>query len=307
VNTLALPAASIGNFGQMDPLHQAVIGFLARYQTKPSTFKDYTRDLQVFLDWSRDNGVHPLQAVSGQLEMYVAYLQRTGWAESTVSRSVMVMRGFFKRATRDRLITWDPAADIPIPKVDWRKQKRTHLGAVELAAFLKAATALGPLEHAVAQTLALTALRVGELTQLDVTSLRRDGGWEYVTFTGKGNKAAVLRLEPPVSEALHAYLGDRQMGPVFLNRAGNRMDRRQVAAVIRRICRAADLRTDITPHSLRRSAATALLDLGVAVSEVQALLRHESPTTTARYDQKAQQRGIIASSTIATHLTGLAS
>lgn len=304
MNTIAINGPTVGNFTQLNPVDQVSLAFLARHQAKPATFREYKRDLKIFLTWCADNEVDPLLAVSGQLEMYLFWLTQQGWAESTIARRVGVIKGWFHRAYRDRIIAWDPAEDLTIPTVDWKKQHRTFLNAVDLARWVEASE-IDTREHAICTLLAHMGLRVGELTSLNIDSLRREAGWHLLSFVGKGSKAAVMRVQPPVAEVLLAYIDGRQMGPMFLNRAGGRMTRAQVAVVVTRVAARAGVSTEITPHSIRRSVATNLLDFGTPLSEVQSLLRHESPTTTTRYDQRHGTRGDVASSTMTTLLNRL--
>ena len=305
MTTLALPAATIGGFGQLDPLHQAVIGYLARYQNSPNTFREYKRDLQLFLDWCTQVGIAPLAAKRGQLEMYVAHLHQQGWAESTMHRRVLVTKRFFHFAYVDELIDRDPAAGVDLPKVDKDKQKRAFLSAVDLSTLMKTAERHGSTQdQAILTTLAMTAMRVGELTSLNADSLFYENGYPCIRYIRKGRKLTIKRLEPPVMMALAAHLAGRTTGPIFLNQWGNRMDRGQVADVLRRLCLLADVPV-ISPHGIRRSCATSLIDHGVAITAVQAMLCHEQVSTTSLYDRHGQQRGNVASATMADLLTTL--
>jgi integrase/recombinase XerD len=308
MTTLLLAPGTIASITDRPLLDQAIIGLLSRCKTA-GTLKEYTRDLAMFLDWCQRETIDPMTARRPMIELYVRQMQNDprGYAEATINRRVGTMRLFFKYASMDELIDRDPSLAVDRPKVDWRKQHRTWLSAVEFASFLTAARSEGKTATAMTMTMGVAGLRVAEMCSLNVSSLTIEPGYETVRFIGKGNHAAVMRLEQPVARAIRECIGDREVGPIFVNQWGNRMDRAASARLIAKIAKAAGVREDITPHSLRRTVATTLLDLGESIYEVQGLLRHADPKTTARYDQKFDQRGGQASGRIASFVSTLAS
>ncbi len=308
MSTLALTTGTVSTFTSMSPVDQAVIGLLSRCKTL-NTRREYTRDIKQFLTWCHREGVDPLTARRPQIELYVRQLQADprGYAEATINRRVGTMRLFYLYATMDELIDRDPSLAVQRPQVDWRKQHRTHLTAVDFAAFLLAAKRESETCHAIMMLMGLAGLRVGEVCSLNIEHMTIDGGYETIRFIGKGNKAAVMRLEPPVARAVRTAIGHRVEGPMFLNHASNRITRSCVHRLVTKTAKAANVRDDISPHSLRRTCATTLIDLGESLYEVQNLLRHEDPKTTQRYDQKMGTRGGAAGGRIASFITTLAS
>jgi site-specific recombinase XerD len=178
---------------------------------------------------------------------------------------------------------------------------------VEFASFLTAARRDNPTTYALMMLMGVSGLRVSEACGLNAASMKVEDGYETIRFIGKGNKAAIMRLEQPVARAVHEAVAGRDVGPLLMNEWQNRMTRGCAARLVSKTATAAGVRSDITPHSLRRTCATILLDLGVSLYEVQALLRHEDPKTTMRYDVKEGQRGAQAGGRIATYMATVAS
>lgn len=190
-----------------DPLKLAVAGYLSRY--RGSTLIDFTRDLKVYLDWCDRNGLRPLEAMRGHIELYIRWLEETGWASSTVNRRVTVVCGFYKFATIDDLIVKDPARAITRPRVKREEQHRPFLNVLEFAQILKAARAAGPTEHALVALLGLSGLRISEACSLNVDSITVEQGSDVIRFIGKGSKPAIVPLPLPVTRSLRVLVGDR--------------------------------------------------------------------------------------------------
>lgn len=298
---LALP--TVGHLEQMDPLELAVAGFLARY--RGSTFTDYRTDLKHFLGWCASKKLHPLQATRPHLELYVRWLEETGWASSTVARRFGTVSLFFKYAALDELITKDPAVSVTRPQVRRDEQRRTFLKPIEFASFLDAARELGPQEHALTALLGMSGLRIAEACGLDIASLTVESGYDTLRFIGKGGKPAIVSLPVPVMRAVREAIGDREVGPILLNSRGRRLDRAAATRTIRRIAKRAHVKTDISPHSLRRTFCTSGLVQGVPLRDMQIAMRHSDPATTTLYDMAAGSPDRLASHRVASYLAGM--
>ena len=118
---------------------------------------------------------------------------------------------------RDEILTKNPAEFVNPPKVHEEGQKRTFLTPLEFAAFLEASRKMGKVEHAATALMGLSGLRVAELVSLQVESVTQDGGYDMLTFIGKGNKPAVIPLPIPVMRAVREVIGDRTTGPLLIN------------------------------------------------------------------------------------------
>jgi integrase/recombinase XerD len=307
----ALVPADLGRLAELDPLAFAVNAFLARY--RGATLREYQRDLNIYLDWCRRVGLHPLQALRPHLELYIRWMEQqcssqTGqpWKSATVARRYGTVRTFYKYAAIDDLIPKDPAIAVTPPQVRDSEQKRTYLTALEYGRFLAAAAELGPREHALAALLGTNGLRISEACMLNIEDMTVERGYDTIHFVRKGGKPAAAPLSVPVMRAVRAAIGDRTQGPILVNRDGRRMDRAAAARMIRRIATAARVTTDISPHSLRRTSATTLLAIGTPLRDVQLLLGHASPNTTIVYDRGEGNADRHASHRLASYISGIA-
>ena len=212
----------------------------------------------------------------------------------------MAVRGFHRFAVRDGLAQADPAAAVKPPPPAKRLPKALSIGEVE--AILEAAgapgTTLALRDRALLEVLYGTGARISEAVGLDVDDIDLDADPDTapepgtVLLHGKGSKQRLVPLGSYAREALSAYLvrarpelattgGDR--GALFLNARGGRLSRQSAWAVIGRAAERAGITVDVSPHTLRHSYATHLLEGGADVRVVQELLGHASVTTTQIY------------------------
>ena len=304
---------ALDRLATMNPLELAVAGFLARY--RGLTLIEFRRDMAIFLDWCDRHSLPPLQATRPHLELYIRWMQthcsaKTGqpWASSTIARRWGTVSLFYKYAAIDDLVPKNPAAHIDTPEVSKDDQKRTWLNALEYGRLVAAAREESPTAAALVWLLGTNALRISEACQINIEEIGRDEyGYETVRFIGKGSKPATVPLSMPVMRAVKAAIGDRTDGPVLVNAWGNRMDRAAAGRLIRKVAISAKVTTDISPHSLRRSAATILLQQGTPLREVQLLLRHASADTTLIYDRGIGNSDRNATHRLASFVSGIAS
>jgi integrase/recombinase XerD len=301
--TQVLQPSAVGHLAELDPTGLAIAGFLARY--RGSTLRDYRTDLSTYLDWCRTNSLPPLQATRPHLELYVRWLEQRGWASSTVARRFGTVALFYRYAVLDELMAKDPAVNVARPQVRRDEQRRTFLTPLEFAIVLDAARQAGPVEHALVGLLGMSGLRVGEACGLDVTSVHVENGYDTLRFIGKGNKPAIVPLPVPVMRAVREVMEGRDVGPLLLNSRGRRMDRAAATRMIRRVARAAHVKTEISPHSLRRTFCTSGLVSGVPLRDMQLAMRHSDPATTALYDMAAGNPDRLASHRVAAFLAGM--
>lgn len=282
--TALLPAGLYaGDIPNLNLEQQAIIGFFGEI-TNEKTKALYKQSLSVFFDWCNREQVDVMTARPVHMRLYQSWLTQTPWAESTRSRLFGVVSVFYKRAVIDELILRDPTLGVKRPKVDKGKQRRTWLEPVDMKHFLIAAHAAGPHHYAMASLLGEVGLRAAEACSLRIEHMSREAGWEVIRFVGKGNKAAVMKLQPSVGEAVRAAVGDRKAGAVVLNTEGNAYNPNSLWRMIKVLAVAADLDPDdVSPHTLRRTCARTATLLGVPLIQTQSLLRHEDPKTTMLY------------------------
>jgi integrase/recombinase XerD len=263
-----------------------------------NTLSSYRRDLRRYAGHLDSLGIDRLQDVAESTVSDFLVRLREGDSDhpplgpASAARTVVAVRGFHKFAVRDGLATQDPAASVRPPTPAKRLPKALPLSDVE--AILEAAGAPGtPLsarDRALLELLYGTGARISEAVGLDVDDLDLREG--TVLLRGKGSKERLVPVGSYAVEAVDAYLTRARPGlvaqgrgtpAVFLNSRGGRLSRQSAWAVLAKAADRAGVTRDVSPHTLRHSFATHLLDGGADVRVVQELLGHASVTTTQVY------------------------
>ncbi len=263
-----------------------------------NTLKSYRRDLRRYVAHLGGLGVDDLAAVDEAAVSGFLMSLREGDSEhqplsaGSAARTVVAVRGFHKFAVREGLAQQDPAAAVRPPSSAKRLPKALPLADIE--AILEAAGAPGtPLalrDRALLEVLYGTGARISEAVGLDVDDLDREEG--AVLLRGKGSKERMVPVGTYALEAVEAYLvrgrphlsaGGRGTPALFLNARGGRLSRQSAWTVLVKAAERAGVRAEVSPHTLRHSFATHLLDGGADVRVVQELLGHASVTTTQVY------------------------
>ncbi|MFZ0323557.1 MAG: site-specific tyrosine recombinase XerD [Actinomycetes bacterium] len=290
-----MPSAADGN------LERAVRAYLDHLNVERglarNTLISYRRDLDRYLAFCRDRGVGDVAAVTpADVSSFVASL-REGDADSaalkasSAARTLAAVRGLHRFAVRDGLSTTDPAHEVRPPKPPRRLPRAIPLADVErlLAAAADPATDRELRDRALLELLYGTGARISEAVGLDVDDIDLAG--RTVRVLGKGSKERIVPLGRFAADALDAYLvrgrpalvGPRSGAAVFLNSRGGRLTRQSAWSVLQQAADQAGLTVAVSPHTLRHSFATHLLDGGADVRVVQELLGHASVTTTQAY------------------------
>lgn len=277
----------------------------------PNSVSSYRRDLRRYLDHLDRLGVTTLEEVTEQTVSGFLMALREGDADhqplsaSSAGRTVVAVRGFHKFALADGLATSDPSAGVRPPPPAKRLPKAVSLGDVErlLEAAGAAGTPLALRDRALLEVLYGTGARISEAVGLDVDDLELDSddpASHTVLLRGKGSKERIVPVGSYAREAVRAYLTRGRpalladaastrgaaagpAGAMFLNARGGRLSRQSAWAVIVRAADRAGLQVEVSPHTLRHSFATHLLEGGADVRVVQELLGHASVTTTQVY------------------------
>jgi integrase/recombinase XerD len=263
-----------------------------------NTLSSYRRDLRRYLEFLDGQGVTGLDQVTEQTVSSFLMALREGdpdhppLSAASAGRTVVAVRGFHRFAVRDGLAGDDPSASVRPPAPAKRLPKALGIGEVE--AILEAAgapgTALALRDRALLELLYGTGARISEVVGLDLDDLDLDSA--SVRLFGKGGKQRVVPVGSFAREAVSAYLVRARPqlaaagagGPgVFLNARGGRLSRQSAWTVLRSVAQQAGVAAVVSPHTLRHSFATHLLDGGADVRVVQELLGHASVTTTQIY------------------------
>ncbi|MCA9115325.1 MAG: tyrosine recombinase XerC [Planctomycetaceae bacterium] len=286
-------------------MHAAIAAFL-RYleverNSSPLTLKSYREDLECLLDFytSQSLEIPDVAAVTtAELRTYVAWLHECGYARSTIARRLACLRSLFRYCTREKLVDANPAIPLRTPR---QGRKLPHYLTTEQVGQLLEAppanTDAGLRDRAMLETTYSAGLRVAELVSLNLDSWDRDSG--ILRVVGKGRRERIAPVGSFAAKALDQWLEVRQPGPkataddrqaVFLNRFGRRLTTRSVGRTIDRYLLQTGLDRATSPHTLRHSFATHLLDGGADLRSVQELLGHKSLTTTQIYTHVSMRR-----------------
>ncbi|WP_028660732.1 site-specific tyrosine recombinase XerD [Nocardioides insulae] len=263
-----------------------------------NTLASYRRDLRRYLGYLGREGIEDLDAIGEQTVAGFLVSLREGDAEhpplgaSSAARTVVAVRGFHRFAVADGLARLDPAEGVRPPRPAKRLPKALPLNDVEriLEAAGAPGTTLALRDRALLEVLYGTGARISEAVGLDVDDLDPVEG--TVLLSGKGGKQRLVPLGSYAREAVDSYLvrGRPDLatpatpgGALFLNARGGRLSRQSAWTVLVRAADRAGVSADVSPHTLRHSFATHLLDGGADVRVVQELLGHASVTTTQIY------------------------
>jgi integrase/recombinase XerC len=295
---LSLDSLSPEGWGQDEDDMNELIARFERHLTvernvSPHTRAAYLRDLREFHTFlqqhrGREVQVADLTLVNKVLlRRFLAELHRRN-RKSTIGRKLAAMRTFFRFLVRESLLPANPAEGMATPRAE--KYLPSTLSVEQAFALLDGAPAGSPLslrDRAILETLYSCGLRIGELTNLDIGSI--DLPQRLVRVLGKGRKERIVPIGSKAAEALGHYLATRgaaaEEAALFINHRGGRLTPRSIQRKLKAQLLSARLLIDATPHSLRHSFATHLLDSGADLRSIQELLGHASLSTTQKYTQ----------------------
>ncbi len=260
-----------------------------------NTVDAYRRDLSVYAVFLLERRIDdPRHVTPEDIEAFIGWLRErpsgTGrpYAGSTVSRIVVAVRGFHRFLATEGLVQNDVGADLGAPS--GARSLPKALSVDEVTRLLQAPVGDGPLpvrDRAMLEVLYGAGLRISELTSADVDDLDRRE--QLIRVRGKGDKDRIVPYGDMAASALERWLvaGRPSIPPrapaLFVNARGGRLTRQGVWKLLRKHAERAGLATEVSPHTLRHSFATHLLDGGADIRAVQELLGHASVTTTQIY------------------------
>jgi integrase/recombinase XerC len=258
------------------------------------TIKSYREDLAALIEYLEQRaGRSPIvtQVTTLELRGFVASLQEAGYAKSSIARRLASLRSFFRFAQREGLVDQNPAKPLRNPR---RTRPLPHfLSSADLERLLVAPPAndrLGLRDRAILETMYSAGLRVSETVGVNEGDL--DLPHSLLRVRGKGRRERMAPIGSYAIRALTRWLAVRKLAPgqsagrsapVFVNRFGTRLTVRSVARMLEKYLKMTGLDLRTTPHSLRHSFATHLLDHGADIRSVQELLGHQSLSTTQIY------------------------
>ena len=268
----------------------------------PTTLNAYRRDITTFIGWLTKYELTLSEAGTKDLAKYIAFLKEEGRAPATVARATVAVRSLYRFLTIEGLLPEDPTAVLDVPKVP--KGLPRALSESQIEALLGSPVGVSPLakrDRAILEVLYGGGLRISELVGLSLGDIDIDAS--LMRVLGKGNRERIVPIGRPASDALIDWLGSSGravLSPeawasreaetaVFLNARGGRLSRQGAWLVVRGHGDNVGLGPELTPHVLRHSCATHMLNHGADIRTVQELLGHISITSTQRYTLVSQQ------------------
>ena len=258
-----------------------------------NTISAYNRDLERFFTFLDVQKVDPLRTQEGNLTDYVVSLRMNDLSESSISRGVVAIRNWMEFTSKERKFV-NPIKDFKPPKPNLRLPKALK---IEEVASLISSVSMGDTpsalrDGAIVELLYGTGARISEIVALNVQDISKFDGDQVTALrlSGKGGKTRVVPIGQYAQIALDQYLVrvrpgllKKQESALFLNSRGSRLSRQSIWSMIAHGAKSAGIAADVSPHSLRHSFATHLLDGGADIRVVQELLGHSSVTTTQIY------------------------
>lgn len=278
-----------------DLAHRWHVHLVVERGLSDNTVSNYDRDLKRYVEWLADAGINQIEDVAPQhLEAYVADLRRGSdttrpLAASSAARALVVARGLHKFGVAEGVLPSDAAAEVSPPAAgDKLPDTLTVEEVTGLIESCSTETPLGLRDRALLETLYATGARVSEVLALVVDDVVDTDG--VIAVTGKGNKQRLVPLGSHARDAIDAYLvrsrpmlANGKSHALFLNARGGALSRQSAWTALKQAAERAGIAKDISPHTLRHSFATHLLEGGADVRTVQELLGHASVTTTQIY------------------------
>lgn len=268
-------------------------------QYSAHTCRNYKRDLrqfESFLDLCSPRFADHVETVTkAEIRDFLARLMADDASRRTISRKLSTIRSFFKFLYRREYILELPSDGITAPKLNKQLPKFLTVEEIENLLNIPDTTKIkGIRDKAIIEMLYSTGMRISELVELTHKQIQwREG---YVRVIGKGKKERLVMLGAPALDALNTYVnhpeyqGRGQNDPVFKNRFGDRLGPVSIQRMINKSSKAAGISRKVTPHVLRHSFATHMLDAGADLRSVQKMLGHVSLSTTQIYTHTTPER-----------------
>ncbi len=286
--------------------HTGLAGLIGRYLShlrvegglSTQTLEAYRRDLEKFASFLLARRIHrPVDVTRHTMADFFVYLKRLRLAPASTARCLAALRGFFRFLVRERLVQENPTVGLTSPRQGMRLP--AVLTQHEVSALLDWGGKSGPedvRDAAMIELLYATGVRVSELVGLRMTDLNLDAG--YVLVTGKGSKQRLVPMGEIAKRKIMRYLRNgraellknRESAYVFITRRGRPLTRQGFWKLLRLRAAAAGIAKTISPHMLRHSFATHLLDRGADLRSVQAMLGHANIATTQIYTHVERER-----------------
>ena len=274
-----------------EQLQQYIAHLRVEKDASPYTLRNYSQEIGQFISFLGGQGIDSWDDVDRQvLRRYLLWLRSEGYVEASMARKLSEIRSFCRYLLQEGQLRTNPIDAVTSPKVPKRLPR--YLSLEEVESLLHApdiSTPLGQRDRAILELLYASGVRLSELVGLNLGHMSLDTG--RVVVWGKGGKERVVLLGKPAIEALRSYVregrtrlrGRKTTDALFLNRFGGRLSRRSIGLILDKYSKLSGLWRKVTPHLLRHTFATHMVEGGANLRVVQELLGHAQPTTTEIY------------------------
>lgn len=260
------------------------------------TLRAYEKDLSQFGSFLKEEKCQGLRQVNHlMLRKYLALLRTYHYSKTTIARKLAALRSFFKFLNYEGMLDSNPLETLRIPKQSKKLPNFLTIHDVDtLINTPDTSNSMGLRDKAILETLYSTGMRVSELVKMNEEDIDLSGG--MVKVQGKGKKERLVPIGSYAVEAIQGYLSTRkkkrgyQGTPLFLNKYGDRLTSRSIGRCLDKYVKVSGVNLGTSPHTLRHSFATHLLDKGADLRSVQELLGHSNLSTTQIYTHITTER-----------------
>jgi len=251
-----------------------------------NTIDSYKRDLNLFKDYLKKD----LNCVSSkEIVKYLEYLSREGIKTTSIARKLISIKGFYSFLIENKTIDKDPSIGIEHPKIKKRLPKVLNIEEIDKLLEFKPENIFEHRDKSILELMYATGLRVSELVNLNISDI--DLEQNIIKVFGKGSKERIIPLTDIATHYLNDYLVNYRphllkktlSERLYIGNKGNSLTRQGVFQILKKIAKKQGLSKDFSPHTIRHSFATHLLEYGADLRSIQELLGHENVTTTQIY------------------------
>ncbi|WP_424910680.1 tyrosine recombinase XerC [Thermovenabulum sp.] len=284
----------------MEYLIDSFLSFLKGKNRSENTLKAYAEDLLQFMEYLKEKKISDIESLNKidyvLIRGFLANLREKGLEKRTVARKISAVRAFYKYLLKEEVIKSDPTLHIQGMKLPKKLPEFLYPNEINELLNLPDNSCLGIRDKAILELLYATGIRVGEMTNIKLKDL--DLSNKILFVFGKGSKERIVFFGEKAKESLETYLKisrpillkGREEEHLFLNKNGTRLTDRSIRRIVEKYVKKLSFIKKVTPHTIRHTFATHLLENGADLRTVQELLGHTSLSTTQIYTHVTKER-----------------